>query len=172
MNGKLTQMLSKIFGVVGILISIMMVGNIYTSNAAIGTAITAAVNSASFLILPDILPFGVVLILLGLVFSQIMLVWKGTGNMGIAAIVGTVLQVVGVILMLSFFPSIIDGLDGALTTIIAAADTINELVFGTIVPLIIYLAVIATSVATPVAMKLADGKKGGKKKAAAGAGAF
>lgn len=168
-NGKLMGLLSKVFGILGVLIVIAMVGTLYDSNTAIADAITAAVNAASFLILPDILPFGIIIILLGLLFSQIWVIWRGSSG-GIISVIAPVLSVVGVVMVLGFFPTIIDSLDDALTIVIAAGDDINELFLGTIVPLLIYLMVAAGSVATP-AVSYARSRRSSKRRYAT-AGAF
>jgi hypothetical protein len=163
MNVKINGLIARIIGIVAILIAVTMIGPIYTANAGIQTAITNAVNEPSFLVLPTLLPFGPIIILLGLLFAGGLLVWKGEQlGAGISYIIGLVVSVVGVIMVLSFFPSLVNQFDATLTTLIGAGDTIGELFVGTVLPLLIYLLVAIAPAVTPgiAAVRGRKGKKG------------
>jgi hypothetical protein len=75
-----------------------------------------------------------------LLFTGGLLTFKGSKiGSGIGYMIGIVVTIVGVIMVLSFFPSLIDQLDTTLTAI--SSDTIGVLFLGTVVPLLIYLMV-------------------------------
>ena len=76
MNVQINGLVSRIVGIITILITVVLIAPIYTSNAGIATAITSPSNAASFLVLPTLLPFGPIIILLGLLFMGGLLIFK------------------------------------------------------------------------------------------------
>lgn len=172
MNGNISNVLSKVFGLIGILVTLTMISTIYTANVAINTAITSATNSASFLVLPTLIPFGGILIPLGLLFGSGMLLWKGQkATAGIGYIVTSVLTIIAVLIALNFFPSIITSFDTILTSAIAASDTIGELFYGLVFPLLLYLLIVVAP-AFPAGVSYVKNKVGKKKARTASAVAY
>ena len=169
MNIKVNGLISRIFGIVAILVVLALISPIYDANTAISAAITSASNTSSFLVLPTLVPFGVILIVLGLLFTGGLLALKPQSG-GIGLIITSVIEVIAVIIILSFFPTIIGQMDGILTTAISASDTIGELFFGTVIPLLIYLIVAVAPAATGGVAYIRSRGKG--KRAMAKAGSF
>jgi hypothetical protein len=150
MNIQINTLVGRIMAIITILVAVFMIAPIYTANSGIATAITSAVNTSKFLVLPTLLPFGPIIILLGLLFTGGLMAFKPVDmNIGIGYMIGTVIPIVGTIMILSIFPSIIHSFDGALTAIVAANDTIGELFIGTVLPLLIYLLVAVAPSITP-----------------------
>jgi hypothetical protein len=161
MNVQINGLVSRIVGIVAILIVCFMISPIYTANASIQTAITSATNHASFLILPTLLPFGPILILLGLFFMGGLLAWKGQSlQSGMGYMIGTIVSIIGTIMILSIFPSILTSFDGTLTVLLAASDTIGVLFLGTVLPLLLYLVVAIGPAIMPAVKLYQSGKKG------------
>ena len=164
MNVQINGLVSRIVGIITILITVVLIAPIYTSNAGIATAITSASNTASFLVLPTLLPFGPIIILLGLLFMGGLLIFKAQDmQVGVNYMVGIVISVVGVIIVLSVFPAFIKSLNTTLTTVIASNDTIGELFLGTVIPLLLYLTVAIAPSITPAYQAVKNRIKGKSK---------
>lgn len=171
--GQLSNLLPRIMGFIVIIITLALGSTIYTANATIIAWASDPVGGtlASFIGMAAIADFGAVLIILGLLITGGLFALAGVRNRLAGASMKDVFTVVGsvvvVVILLNVFPTILDNVYSLISAATTASDTIGETIFG-IIPIIVYIAIIALAIA-PTAYTYRKARKGvsGKKAAMA-----
>ncbi len=174
---QMQGLIGKIMGFLVIIITLALSPAIYTANAAIlawTTAIVgppAGVALSAFIGLEAIAGFGGFIIILGLLVGGGLFTLAGVKGQLAGAGWKDILMVIGsvivVIVTLTMFTTILDFVDQLLVAATAAGDTIGETLFG-ILPIIIYIGIIAAAGWTQVATyRRLKGGKSSKKSAVA-----
>jgi hypothetical protein len=152
---QLGGLMSKIFGFLVIIITLALAPSINTANAAISAA-----NITNCIGVSAIDDFAAPLIVLGLLAVGGIFAWKGTNNQGMKDILGVVSLVIVAIVGLTFMTNIITYTN----TLIDASTGFATTIYG-MIPLLVYITVIASVGVAGYKGWKGSGKKG--KKAAA-----
>jgi hypothetical protein len=124
---------SKIMGFLVIIITLALAPSINTANAVV-----AGDNLTNLIGMSVVVQFGAPLIVLGLLVVGGVFVWKGTSGRGMSDLMGTIGLVIVAIVGLTFMDNIVDYTN----TLIAASTGFAVTLYG-IIPLIVYLGIIA-----------------------------
>ena len=162
----LQNLLPRIMGFLVIIITLALGPAIYTANLAI---VNYAGGLDQFLGLGVVAGFGAFIIILGLLVSGGLCAIAGVKGQLQGAGMKDILMVVGsvvvVIVMLTMFVKVLDYVAALISAATDAGDSLGEVGFG-IIPIIIYVGIVATAGWVQV-HEYRKMKKGGKKGAAA-----
>jgi hypothetical protein len=146
---QLNSLLPKILGFLIIILTLALGPTIYTSN---GDIILWGVLDP-FIGLEVTVGFGAFIIIFSLLISGGIFAIAGMrgklANTTVYDLLKVIASVIVIIVMLAIFPSILDYCDDLITAAIAAGDNIGEVGFG-LVPIIVYVGVLATATASNV----------------------
>lgn len=166
----LQNLMPKIMGFIVIIITLALGPAIYTANTAIVTWTSSAGGGdiTEFLGMSVVAGFGAFIIILGLLISGGMFTIAGLKNQLHGAGMKDILMVVGsvviVIVMLTMFPTILNYVDQLIQAAITASDTLGQVGFS-IIPIVIYIGILAGAGWTQVS-EYKKMKKGSSKRTA------
>ena len=162
----LKNILPKVLGFIGIVITLALAPSIYTANLSVvnyggGSGLT------NFIGMDAIAPYGGFLLILGILIAQGLFQVAGYGGgkaEGWKDLFMSVGIVIAVIILLNVFVSaVLPAFTDLIASASAASDDIGETVFG-VLPIIIYLGVILSAIAGQGGKAVYNRLKGGKKK--------
>jgi hypothetical protein len=156
------NLLPKLMGWVTVIVVLALAPTIATNNSAITTAISTA-NATLFIGMSVVVPFGGPLMIIALLFTGGLMATGRVGDGSVGAMLKIVGEVIVSIVVLSLYASAVPYLR---TLILAGSGTFAQTIYG-IIPIVLYLGVVAgAGVATGVSYIRGKRKKG-KKSAAA-----
>lgn len=132
---QITRMLSIIFFFLTIVITLALAPSINTANNTI-----ASDNLTNLIGMTAVVQFGAPLIILGIMVAGGLMAFGMRQGLGVKDIMVTVGLVIGEIVALNFMDSIVDYTN----TLIAASTGFAVTIYG-IIPLIVYIAIIAAA---------------------------
>jgi hypothetical protein len=125
--------MSKIMGFLVIIITLAMAPSIVTANTAVASG-----NLTNLIGMDVVTDFGAPLIILLLLGMGGIFAWKGAGG-GMKEVMGVIGGTILAIVALTFMNSIITYINALIT---ADSSSIGDVIYG-IIPLIIYMAIVA-----------------------------
>jgi len=131
---NMQALFSKIMGFLVIIITLALAPSINTANTTVATG-----NLTNLIGMSVVTDFGAPLIVLGLLVVGGVFIWKGTQGAGMGQLMGTIGLVIVAIVGLTFMADIVDYTN----TLIAASSGFAVTLYG-IIPLIVYLGIIAS----------------------------
>ena len=149
---NMQALFSKIMGFLVIIITLALAPSINTANTTVATG-----NLTNLIGMSVVTDFGAPLIVLGLLVVGGVFIWKGTQGAGMGQLMGTIGLVIVAIVGLTFMADIVDYTN----TLIAASSGFAVTLYG-IIPLIVYLGIIASVGWTGYRAYKGGGKKGKK----------
>lgn len=173
----LKGLMPRIMGFIVIIITLALGPAIYTANLGITgwtTTITgtpAGGTIAQFLGLSVVAGFGAFIVILGLLIAGGIFAVSGIQGKLANAGMGDILKVVGsvvvIIVMFTLFPSIMNYCDQLIVAAKKASDSLGEIGFG-IIPIVIYVGVIAAAGWSEVSAYKHSRKGGSRRSVASG----
>jgi hypothetical protein len=165
---RFKELLPKILGFIGIVITIALSPAIYTANLLVvnyggGSGLT------NFTGMDAISPYGGFLIIFGILIAQGIFNIAGVGGAKSSSFkdllipVGSVIVVI--ILLNLYVSAILPGFTGLIASASVASDTIGQTVFG-VIPIVIYLIIVIGAIASQGGNALynkAKGRRGGRR---------
>lgn len=158
---QIKKMLSIIFFFLTVIIVLALAPTIQTANATAYATWGAASENASMIGMSAVMPFGAPLIILSIMVSFGLLAFGMKEGAGVKDIMAAIGIAIGMIIALTFFDSAI----GYCNTLLTSSSGIGTVIYG-IIPLAVYMGIIA-SAGTYGVVKFVRGRKKGKKSKAA-----
>lgn len=131
---NMQNLMSKIMGFVTIIVTLGLAPSINTANTTVAGA--NLTNCIGMSVMTD---FGAPLCVLGLLAVGGIFVWKGTNNQGFQQLLDVISLTILVIIGLTFMSTIVDYTN----TLIGASTGFALIIYG-LIPLVVYLAIIAS----------------------------
>lgn len=158
------NLVPKILGWVTVIVALALAPSINTANTAIDTAWGAATNNATMIGMGTVVDFGAPIMVIGLLFSGGLLAMGKVGDGTIKGMMSIIGACVITIVVLNIFPNVITYVDDLITASTGFAQT----VYG-VLPIILYIGVVAAAgVTTAVSYFRGKSKKSKKSSVAAG----
>lgn len=158
---QIKKMLSIIFFFLTVIIVLALAPTIQTANATAYATWGAASENSSMIGMSAVMPFGAPLIILSIMVSFGLLAFGMKEGAGVKDIMAAIGIAIGMIIALTFFDSAI----GYCNTLLVASSGIGTVIYG-IIPLAVYMGIIA-SAGTYGVVKFVKGRRKGKKSKAA-----
>jgi hypothetical protein len=159
----MNNLVPKIMGWLVVIIALALAPTINTTNGYISSNVTAATESAYMIGMSTVVAFGAPIMIISILFSGALIVMGKIGDGTTKSLMGVIGTVVVVIIALSMFVSII----GYVNTLITASTGFAQTIYG-VIPIIIYIGIIASAGGVAGVQALRKGK--GKKKSASVSG--
>jgi hypothetical protein len=159
----MNNLLPRIMGWLVVIIALALAPTINTTNGYISSNVTAAVNSAHMIGMSTVVAFGAPIMIISILFSGSLIAMGKVGDGTTRSLMGVIITVIVVIIALSLFVSVI----GYVDTLITGSTGFAQTIYG-VIPIILYVGIIAGSGVTTAVNAFRKGK--GKKKSASFAG--